>query len=327
MNGETKNNKNVKIKKAQVSKRKVNSNLDWYYKNNFKKKNGKNYNNYRKNNSPKKGNKKNIIKNVEQPINNNYSDVQKKEVNNFNVSPEIKKDFWSKLIINRKKKKILNSDIVEVEKDNNYNNKFNIFKRKYRKKEEENIVNNEKSKTITPRRIKTSQIEENSLLNNKKDNIDVDKITLIKKDKFENKSENDTLDEFNIVKKLDKTLYGFKKLNLSNDSNTKKNRKKIYLKESLFISLIFSFVNVAAYYLIDDALIINITNLKYLNIIITFIFSFILLFIISYIIDYIVTEFLVKRKNKKQLKEGDTYRNRGFVKGENKENIEFKKGK
>ena len=124
-----------------------------------------------------------------------------------------------------------------------------------------------------------------------------------------------------------KTLYGSKRLNLNNDKLAKKSRKWVYFKEALLIALVFSIVNIVAYFLIDDIMVINITNLEFVNIIITFVIGLIIIFFISFIIDFIVTEISVKLNTEKQHKEGDSYRNRRFIKRKDKENIKSKKRK
>lgn len=168
------------------------------------------------------------------------------------------------------------------------------------------------------------------------------KLNVLKKDKKNKKNEVETLkkakkkNEINFAVSniqengneiiYDKTLYGSRKLNLNDERSSKKSRKLIYIKEALFISLIFSIVNIIAYYLINNISIINLTNIEILNVIITFVINMIIIFLGTFIIDYIYTEFSIKDKTKKQHKEGDSYKNRWFIRRKDKENIKFKKG-
>jgi len=348
---------NNKIKKRNDNSSKNNN----YNKNN---KNNKNTNNrYSRNNDIKnniKGNKDNslnnkfVVKNIQPSIEEDNLKLENNKENNFNVGIEIKKSFWDKLKVISKKnkqKKVLDAEIVEKEEikkvKNNIWNKLNIFKKKKKsdKKDKKIYLNkdNLNKKDSFWKKINVFKKKKDNDVNkvdldktilvkkkNKKDKIDLDKTIIVKRDK--KKEQKNKLKDNNIKNNVinnnieyNKTLYGKKSLNLSN--NAKKSRRKIYFKEALFISLVFSLLNIIVYLLIDDSLIINITNLEYINIIFTFIFSFIVLFIIAFIVDSIVTEISVKIKNKKQLKVGGSYRNRWFIKGEDKENIGIKKRK
>lgn len=102
--------------------------------------------------------------------------------------------------------------------------------------------------------------------------------------------------------KSDKTLYGKNIPLYSNDKESKKTRRKIYLKESLFLAIPISFVNVITPYIFDDIMIINITTNEYLNVLASFIISFILFFIITYSIDMLITSIIVHINIKKKLK-------------------------
>ena len=202
----------------------------------------------------------------------------------------------------------------------------NIFKKKNDKSNKLEINNNDLDKTIL---IKKKVVKEETVSQEIK-NEDLDKTIIVKKKETVEKTEIKPLKDkksLNNQIKYDKTLYGSRKLNLDNSKESKKSRKWIYLKESLLIALIFSIVNIVAYYLIDDIMIINITNLEIVNVLATLIISFIIIFLFSFIIDYIVTEINVKLINKKQHKEGDGYRNRWVIKRKGLENIKPKKRK
>ena len=101
---------------------------------------------------------------------------------------------------------------------------------------------------------------------------------------------------------VDKTLYGKNIPLYSNDKESKKTRRKIYLKESLFLAIPISFVNVIAPYIFDDIMVINITTNEYLNVLASFIISFILVFIITYFIDMLITSIIVHINIKKMPK-------------------------
>ena len=63
--------------------------------------------------------------------------------------------------------------------------------------------------------------------------------------------------------KSDKTLYGKNIPLYSNDKESKKTRRKIYLKESLFLAIPISFVNVITPYIFDDIMIISIKRVGF----------------------------------------------------------------
>lgn len=397
-----KNTKNQKSKKSNVYKKKNNSNLDWYYNNNFKKNNNKNKannkNKYKNNNINIKKNSNNlenstnlnrsneelIVKNIIDDVIKQNDDTgvsievkesvveklnnikkkknkNKKEKNNKTKAiNENQKSFWKKFsLFGKKKKKVLdeNSNIEKKPK------KWKLFRKKKKLDSGESEVkqkfytiksffkkNNpfrKKNKNKEDKQKNYILIKENNYAKDVEDKkIILDKTISIKKSKNGGNIEVNVNKQNHGKKEIAKdnkkkkkkklltdeviyrrTLYGKKILDYSDSKEIKRRRKRIYLKEALLVALILSIINIVTHYFIQDVSIINITNLKYLNIIITFVISYIFMFIMSFVADWFITELIVKHNRKKQLKEGDSYRNRRVIKGKNKENIRTKKRK
>lgn len=99
----------------------------------------------------------------------------------------------------------------------------------------------------------------------------------------------------NIV--IPKTIWGKELLN-----KNKKERIKIYLKESFVFSIILTILQIGLFLWKSLLDIIQFTTNKNINIVITFISLFILSFLIFYTFNFLISEYQVTRYNKKARK-------------------------
>ena len=98
--------------------------------------------------------------------------------------------------------------------------------------------------------------------------------------------------------KVPKTMWN-KNIPLENDKQSKKNRRKIYVIESIIFSFIVLLIDTVGLVFNESIDTIIITDSKALNITFVLIFTFILAFIISFVLDYKISEYSVKKYHKK----------------------------
>lgn len=101
-----------------------------------------------------------------------------------------------------------------------------------------------------------------------------------------------------VKKSVPKTAFG-RSMPIGLDKESKKKRKKIYLKESIVFAIVMGVMDAIMIIFIDDYEIVDLFKYNYLNYIFSVVFNLIIGFIISYVLDYAFGEISVKRYNKK----------------------------
>ena len=102
-----------------------------------------------------------------------------------------------------------------------------------------------------------------------------------------------------VKENVPKTAFG-KSMPIGLDKESKKKRKKIYLKESIIFAIVMGVLDAIMIIFIDYYVIVDLFKYNYLNYMFSVLFNLIIGFAISYILDYIFGEICVKRYNKKR---------------------------